>query len=91
MGVIKVQSVAERGRHYLISPPRKSGQSVEISRCQEIRPSVLATLRIHPEDLLTTAIKALLASGVTAGEIVSELFAQVHNIDPEVLEFLMRR
>jgi len=51
----------------------------------------LGGTKIPVADLSRTCVAMMLANGITAAEILAELFGQIHGVDSEQVEYLMRR
>ena len=76
-----------------VAPCKSSAQYCMIERWKESnkKPELLGGIKLKPGDMARTFATVMLANGISAAEIVAELFAQIHDIDAEILESLMRR
>jgi len=80
------------GKFIQYYPTRTTKGSCTIERREDVKGSQpLGALKIPVVDMVKVFTRVMLDNGITPGEIVAQVFAQVHNLNPEVVEFLMRR
>lgn len=85
--------LSESGRFIQVFPARSTNGYCIIQKYEEAmgKSRPLGGIKIPVVDLSRTCVAMMLANGITAAEIIAELFGQIHDVDPEILEFCMRR